>query len=164
ALRNRVRQYVLVGIRAAGQKAVFAQPNELRGCSHPAEHRVLLHDRVARKLRVVRNDDVIGKLAVVTEMRIRHEKISVAYPRAAALGRAEIDRDILRDAIAITDHELRVTFPVSMVLRRSAQNGGALDVIVFTDDNAAEAAADACVRLDDRAGADSDLALEHAVW
>ena len=58
-----------------------------------AHERVMLDRHMARELRAVHDDDVLGELAVVADVRVRHDEVVVADARdAAAFLRAEIDR------------------------------------------------------------------------
>jgi len=108
---------------------------------------------------------VIGELAIVADVRVGHDEIMVADARdAAAFRRPNVDADELADAVIRADIERRVSAAlVAQVLRRAAEHGAMLNAIVRADRDAAVAAADARMRLDDRARADLDLAFDDAV-
>ena len=107
---------------------------------------------MAAELRAVHDDDVIGELAVVCDVRVRHDEAVVADAGdAAALRRAEIDAHELADAVVRADRERRIGAGlVAQVLRRSAEHGAVLNVIVRADRDSPVTAADPRMRLDHR--------------
>ena len=162
---DRERHDVLVRERARGHERVRAEPRELRDAGEAADERVVLDRHVARELRAVDDDDVIGELAVMADVRVGHDEVVIADARdAAALRGTDVDADELADPIVRADRERRVRAAVvAQVLRRPAEHGAVLDAVVGADRHAPVATADPRVRLDDGTGADIDLALDDAV-
>src|SRR5690606_9921171 len=117
------------GVRAAREERVSADPHELRCAGMPGQDRLVADLDVARELAKVREDDTVAELAVVADVAIRHHEVVVAEPgRAAALARAEVDRHVLADAVAVADRELDVgDLLVAQVLRGTAEHRAALN-------------------------------------
>src|SRR5690606_29486856 len=117
------------------------------------------------ELRAVRDDDMARELTVMADVRIRHDEVVIADARdAAAFARADVNTDELAEPVVRADLERRVVAAfVTEILRRPAEHGAVLNVVVRADRDAAVTAADPRVRLDGRVRADVDLARHDAV-
>ena len=94
-----------------------------------ADERVVLDRHVARELRAVDDDDVIGELAVVADVRVGHDEVVIADARdAAALRRADVDADELADPIVRADRRAPCTrrrrSPSPAAARRARRRAG----------------------------------------
>src|SRR6185312_346718 len=77
---------------------------------------------------------VIADLAVVTNMRVRHDQNVTAYLcRAAALIRSAIDGDVLANDVVVADFQPRGLTAIGNVLRLGAERGEREYPVVVAD-------------------------------
>ncbi len=78
--------------------------------------------------------DIVADVAIVSDVRVRHEQVVAAYASdAVVMGGSAIDRAVLAKHIAVTDFQPRRLALVLLVLGRIADRGELEDPVVGAD-------------------------------
>ena len=84
--------------------------HELVKCRSTAQKRSVVHAHVTGQQTIVRDNDIVSDLAIVSDMRSDHQEILVADFRRAALGGAAMNGAVFADNIVVSDLDLRFSF------------------------------------------------------
>src|SRR5258707_12094786 len=110
----------------------------------------------------IRHHDLVAEIAVVSDVRIRHQQIVVADAgHPLVVGGAAIHRDGFAKYVAVADFEARRLALVFLVLRRVAQGSELKYLIVSADPRRT---VDHRVRSDPGAGADDHVRTDDREW
>ena len=139
-----------------------ADPTELMHGGERTEGDAVFHFDVAGKRRSIGHDVIAANLAIMGDVYVRHDPVSVAYAghHPAAL-RPAIECAVLADDVAIPDLQSRWLTAVLLVLRRTAEGVERMDPIAFTNPGRSF---DDDVRADPRTCAENDAGTNHAEW
>ena len=75
-----------------------------------AEKRAVINPNVTGQQTIVRDDDIVADLAIVSDVRPRHQKILVADCRRAALGATAMNSAVFADDVVVADLDLGFSF------------------------------------------------------
>jgi hypothetical protein len=137
---------------------VAADAHELVHERSAAEDRPVFHGDVACHLHGVRENDAIADLAIMRDMRVRHEQAVAADARRAAGFAREVRGHVLAHHRPIADHEVRRLAAVLEILRRAADHGAVVQPALPAD---GRPAGDERVAADGRAVADLHVRADH---
>src|SRR5690606_20416568 len=128
------RRNVLSYGTGAANHGVRANACKLMHGRETAQNRPVADVYVAGQLDAVGYYRVMPDLAVVRNVRVRHDPVVVAHPGDAdVLRRAGIDGHVLADRIAVADLEPCGLTAVLLVLRDPAYGAKTVEIIVGTD-------------------------------
>ena len=113
--------------------AIVADAHELMHYAIAGEKHVVADFDIAAEQSAVGENNIIAQLAVVADMRRRHEKIIVADDGRRSGGGAAMDLHIFANNIVIADLKIRLLPLISFVLRRAAEHGAGMNFVADTD-------------------------------
>ena len=126
----RERRHVLGDDGVRGDVGMFADAAELMHGAERADLRVVFDGDVAGESGAIHEDVEIAELAVVPDVRVRHDEIVAADARdAAAFYRAAIHRAEFVEFIVIADFDGNALAFVGEVLRIAADDSEGIDVV-----------------------------------
>src|SRR5262245_65037774 len=135
-----------------------ADPHELVDHGPTPDDRPVLHRDVAGELDDVREDDVIAKVAVVRDVRVRHQQAAPSHPRGGPRLCGEIERGVFADLGAVADVEIRSLARILEVLGRRAEHRAVVQPAALADPGPP---GDERMASDSSAIADRDVGPDH---
>jgi hypothetical protein len=131
--------HVMVNARRAAEVAEFADGHQMM---HPAgAHHVdvITDDDVAGEHAVVGEQAIVSNLHIVGQMRVDHEKITVADTgHAAALFRAQMNGHRFPENVVLADFDARGRATEFAILRRTANHRMGMEFIIRADRRVAD--------------------------
>ena len=155
------RQHVASDGRAAADKRVRSDANEVMDRAQRAHHRPLSDRDVASQGRGVGQNHVVADVAIVRDVGVSHHQGVAAHAgQSAALDGAAVDGDELANLVVVADFEPGRFAGVGQVLRRHADRAEGKEAIVCADPGRSF---DGDVRNQVAAFAQFDLRTDHAI-
>ena len=149
ALDDAEGMHVLRDAREASDVREASHRREVMACAGAVEDRAIPHPDVPGEENVIREHDAVADRAVVGNVAPDHEQVVGAdRSDSPALRSAGMDGDVLAEAVAVPDDQLRELTAELQVLRRSTDDGAGIEDVAFPDD---------------RVTHDRDLRVEQAV-
>jgi hypothetical protein len=169
AIRDQERRHVLHDFRATADDRVRANAAKLMHRAQAADDGMIAHDDMSRQSGVVGENRLVPDYAIVRDVRVGEEEITVADDRFLAGTRAAMDGGKFAEGVALADFEMGRLALVFQVLRLEADGrvrkkfipranfARPFDRRVMTD---LAALAQFNVRADDGVGSDLHAAAE----
>src|SRR5579859_767732 len=157
----RKRQHIPSNRRPPANKSVRPNPHKMMHRTQSPHRGPVSHRDMPAQSRRVRHNNVAPNLAIMRNMRIRHDQIVGAHPRTpSTLHRPPVDGDKLADHVMVADLQARRFARISNILRSHANRSESKEVIAQAD---LRRAANRDMRIQNASLADLDLRPNHAV-
>src|SRR3989338_8291428 len=133
AVGNDKRRHVLHHFGAPADQSQLSDPDKLMNSGKPSDNGAVFNNDVAGKRRVVGENGIIMKDAVMGHMGISHEKIAVSYNGFGAFLGAGIEGHIFAEDIPVSDSKITDAAFEFFVLGAAAHHGPGKNFIFSAD-------------------------------